>query len=130
ERARDGLGSGLMDGFFTQLLKAIGVEPRVYKGSFEHDGGTGDPSAYSYPVGLKPTVTRSATGTFSVALPEGCGTPAQPHAIVLTANPDSASDWFEACQVGESDLNTASRSFTVLTHRGGTALDPTGRVGF
>lgn len=120
-----------MDGFFTQVLKAIGAEPRVYKGSFEANG-TSDPDADNnrFPVGQKFTATRSATGTFSVAMQEGCGCPAQPHAIIVTPNPDSASDWFETCVIGDSTLTSSTRAFTVLTHRGGTALDPTGRVSF
>lgn len=120
-----------MDGFFTQILKALGAEPRVHKGSFAANG-TSDPAVASsrYPSGFNFAVTRSATGTFSVQVPAGCGLPAQPHCIVLTPNPTAASDWFEACVIGDSTLNAAGRAFTVLTHRGGTALDPTGRVGF
>lgn len=121
-----------MDGFFTQILKALGVEPRVYKGSFAHDGGTGNPSTDDsrYPAGQKFEVTRSGTGTFSVAMPEGCGCPAQPHTIQLTPNPDATTDWFQAEVIGDSTLTTTSRAFTVFCHRGGTAHDPTGRVGF
>lgn len=119
-----------MHGFFAQVMKAIGVEPHVYKGSFAHDGGTGNPTKDSYPAGFNFSTTRSATGTFSVQVPEGCGIPTQPHCITLTPNPTTAGDWFEACVIGDTTLNAAGRAFTVLTHRGGTALDPTGSVGF
>lgn len=120
----------MADGLFRQILKALGAEPRIDRGSFTHDGGTGDPTMAYYPVGYKCTITRSATGTFSVKVPLGCGTPSQPHVITVDANPTTAGNWFECCVVGDSTLNASGRAFTVLTHRGGTALDPTGRVGF
>ncbi len=120
-----------MDGFFTQVLRAIGVEPQVYKGSFAGNGTSSPASTSSrYPVGFNFSVTRSDTGTFSVTVPQGCTIPAQPHCIVLTPNPDSAGEWFEANVVGDSTLNASGRSFTVFTHRSGTARDPVGRVGF
>ncbi len=120
-----------MDGHFTALLKALGVEPRIHKGSFASNG-TGTPALASsrYPIGFPFTVARSDTGTFAVTVPLGCGMPSQPHSITVTPNPTAAGDWFEACVVGDSTLNAAGRAFTILTHRGGTALDPTGRVGF
>ncbi len=120
-----------MEGHFVSKVQAPGVEPRIIAGSFAGNG-TGTPALASslYPVGVPFTVARSATGTFAVSMPAGFGTPAQPHTIQITPNPDTAGDWFDACVIGTTTLTAATRAFTVLTHRGGTALDPTGRVGF
>jgi hypothetical protein len=120
-----------MDGFFTQILKALGAEPRLYRGSFAANG-TASPATASNraPPGFNFVATRSATGTFSVQVPVGCGLPALPYSIQVTPNPTTAADYFEANVVGDGTLNASGRAFTILTHRGGTALDPTGRVGF
>jgi hypothetical protein len=120
-----------MDGFFTGPVKSLGPEPRLHKGSFAANGTSSPSTANNLsPTGFAFVATRSATGTFSVAVPAGCGCPAQPHTITVHPNPTTASDWFEACVVGDSTLNATGRAFTILCHRGGTALDPTGRVGF
>ncbi len=120
-----------MDGHFISKMMAPGVSPTIISGSLAFNG-TGTPALASsrYPVGVPFTVARSATGTWAVTMPAGFGTPAQPHCIVLTPNPTAAGDYFSAEVIGDSTLNATTRAFTILTHRAGTALDPTGRVGF
>ncbi len=112
----------------TQILKAEGVEPRLYRGSFAPNG-TSTPALASsrYPIGFPFTVARSATGTFTVTPPAGHGTPAQPFSVVVSPQCDAAANWFDAIVVGET--TTATGAFTVLLHKGGTATDPAAAAG-
>lgn len=114
------------------LTKAqgLGPAPAFIACSFATNGSS-DPvtTTRRYPVGCPFTVTHSATGTYLVTFPQGCGTPAQVQAIIPGAQFDVAADWFDVGAVAETSLNTATRQFTIFTHRNGTATDVAANAG-
>jgi hypothetical protein len=119
-----------MDGHIKSKAWGLGPAPTHLSLSFATNG-TSNPVAttFRYPVGCKPTVTRSATGTYSVVLPQGCGMPSQPQAVIGFAQFDAAADWFEVGVIGETTLTTTARAITVFTHKAGTATDVAAAAG-
>lgn len=122
-----------MNGFHTQLLHALGAEPRALWGSFAPDAGN-DPDVADNegPPGLKAfTTVYAATGAFTVTLPVGCTPVGTPH-IFLMKQCESLTEHFDVCVTGSYDATT--RSFVIQAHRNGTgreiAAHADARIGF
>ena len=94
-------------------------------GSFQ-PGGAGQPLAanFRFPRGQDFTVLYTATGIYTVTLGAGLSWPAREFAISLTyQGAVLATDRTELILIGESSLNSATKSFVIQSHRAGTAFE-------
>lgn len=111
-----------MDGQFVQPLKAGGGEPRLLWASFAPNGSS-DPSVASNegPPGLRAfTTVYAADGSYTVTLPTGWTPVDTPH-ILVSAQCQDLTEWFEVCTTGS--YNATTRSFVIQAHRSGTGRE-------
>jgi hypothetical protein len=119
-----------MNGHSSYVMFGLGPDRYLLGGSFAPNGGSApDPASFRGREGLPFTVAYEATGIFTVTLPEGFTLPAQPHFILVSAQAADAAAWFEVMVVGETLLNTATKSFVIQAHRSGTANAPAAAAG-
>lgn len=120
-----------MDGQAFFPLKGLGAEGMAICSSFQCNASSNPLSTtFRGPKGFIYTVTYAPTGIYTVALASGLGLPEQP--FVVAAWPQYATlatDWFECGIVGDTTLNTTTRSFVIQAHRNGTAREPAATAG-
>lgn len=120
-----------MDGHPSYPLRGLGPDRFVIGGSFQCNG-TSNPASTTYrgTSGLPFTVTYSATGVYTITFPSGYRFPAQPLAVVASAQYATlATDWFEVGVLGETTLNGTARQIVLQAHRSGTANAPANTAG-
>lgn len=117
--------------FNDHPLRACGPDRVLLAGSFACNGSTNPTTANSRgrEFGHTFTVVYSATGIYTVTLPSGFTLPAQPAVIIVTPQWDAIANWFDVAPVGESTLNTTTRSFVIQAHRSGVANAPAAAAG-
>ncbi len=103
----------------AQPCEGLGPEPFVLHGAIAPNGASNPVVSSNYgPPGLKAlTATYAATGVFTLTLPADC-TPVGNPVIVVSAQCESAAEWFEVCTIGA--YNATTRQFVILAHRSGT----------
>lgn len=112
-------------------LKGIGPDRVVVHGSFAPNGASNPLAASSRgrEHGNLFTVTYAPTGIYTVTFPQGYTLPSQPMSIIVSAQCDTFANWFEVINVGETTLNTTTRTIVIQAHRNGVANAPAAAAG-
>lgn len=112
-------------------LKACGPDRVLLAGSFAPNGAVAPvtTSSRGRDFGHTFTVAYAATGIYTVTLPSSFTLPAQPGALIVTAQYDALASWFDVAIIGETTLTSTTRSFVLQAHRAGVANAPAAAAG-
>ncbi len=120
-----------MNGQHRGELLCLGPDKYCLTGSFAPNTGSAPDVTASRGrrFGFTFTVAYTATGIYTVTFPSNMTFPNQVESVVLTAQCDAVSNWFELVAIGETSLNTTTRQLVIQAHRAGTAREVVAAAG-